>query len=217
MGVQVLTHRTDVNQTHTDFSTQVLVGARYGTSADMWSLACMVFELLTGDLLFNPRAGENYERDEDHLALMIELLGASVRTYWTGWMGGIDLTCDRIAHLYVPHHHTATGKYPKKLCTGGKRSRDFFNRKGELKHIQGLKFWGLEDVLAEKYRLARPDAAAAAAFLLPILDFDPARRATAQDCLAHPWLFAGDRAVVVGAAEGGVVEAEGEGEKDGEK
>ncbi len=37
----------------------------------------MVFELLTGDLLFNPKAGENFDRDEDHLALMIELLGAS--------------------------------------------------------------------------------------------------------------------------------------------
>lgn len=96
---------------------------------------------------------------------------------------------------------THTGKYPKKLCTGGKRSRDFFNRKGELKHIQGLKFWGLEDVLVEKYRLSRADAAAAAAFLLPILDFDPQRRATAQDCLAHPWLSG----------------AEGEGEKDGGK
>lgn len=203
------------------FSThaQVLVGARYGTSADMWSLACMVFELLTGDLLFNPRAGENYERDEDHLALMIELLGAFIDAYiyWTGWMGGTDLTCVAASltyPLYAPHHHTATGKYPKKLCTGGKRSRDFFNRKGELKHIQGLKFWGLEDVLAEKYRLARPDAAAAAAFLLPILDFDAQRRATAQDCLAHPWLLAGDGAAVV---EGGVVEGQGEGEKEGEK
>lgn len=83
------------------------------------------------------------------------------------------------------------GKYPKKLATGGKRSREFFNRKGELKHIQGLKFWGLEDVLVDKYRLPRADARAAADFLRPILDFDPQRRATAQDCLAHPWLAAG--------------------------
>ena len=44
-------------------------------SADMWSLACIVFELLTGDLLFDPRAGEGYERDEDHLAQCVELLG----------------------------------------------------------------------------------------------------------------------------------------------
>jgi len=45
------------------------------SSADMWSLACIVFELLTGDLLFDPRAGEGYERDEDHLAQCVELLG----------------------------------------------------------------------------------------------------------------------------------------------
>jgi len=36
---------------------QVILGADYDTSADMWSLACIVFELLTGDLLFDPRAG----------------------------------------------------------------------------------------------------------------------------------------------------------------
>ena len=34
----------------------------------MWSLACMVFELATGDVLFDPR-GKDYDRDEDHLAL----------------------------------------------------------------------------------------------------------------------------------------------------
>lgn len=35
----------------------------------------MVFELVTGDFLFEPRAGRDYSRDEDHLAQMIELLG----------------------------------------------------------------------------------------------------------------------------------------------
>ena len=55
---------------------QVILGASYDTSADMWSMACTVFELITGDFLFDPKAGHNYDRDEDHLALFIELLGS---------------------------------------------------------------------------------------------------------------------------------------------
>jgi serine/threonine-protein kinase SRPK3 len=58
---------------------QVITGAKYCTSADMWSLACITFELLTGDMLFDPRSGDSYDRDEDHLALMIELLGEGSR------------------------------------------------------------------------------------------------------------------------------------------
>lgn len=58
---------------------QVILGAPYDTSADVWSLACMVFELVTGDFLFEPRAGRQYTRDEDHLAQMIELLGRMPR------------------------------------------------------------------------------------------------------------------------------------------
>ncbi len=33
------------------------------------------FELATGDYLFEPHSGEDYSRDEDHLAHIIELLG----------------------------------------------------------------------------------------------------------------------------------------------
>jgi len=46
----------------------------YGPSADIWSFACMIFEIITGDFLFEPRKGENYSKNDDHLAQIIELL-----------------------------------------------------------------------------------------------------------------------------------------------
>lgn len=41
----------------------------------------MIFELSTGDLLFDPRGGADFGRDEDHLALMIELMGKMPRKF----------------------------------------------------------------------------------------------------------------------------------------
>jgi len=35
----------------------------------------MAFELATGDYLFEPHSGDDYSRDEDHLAHIIELCG----------------------------------------------------------------------------------------------------------------------------------------------
>ena len=39
----------------------------------------------------------------------------------------------------------------------------------------------------EKYEWPEAEAHTFAAFLLPMLHFDPERRATAADCLRHPW------------------------------
>ena len=67
---------------------KVLLGAKYSTPADMWSFACLVFELATGDLLFDPRAGKDYERDDDHLALVSELCGRVPKRVWSAGKRG---------------------------------------------------------------------------------------------------------------------------------
>jgi serine/threonine protein kinase len=68
-------HFTDDVQTRQYRAPEVILRANYGTSADIWSLACTLFELAVGEYLFEPKATGRYSRDEDHLALMIELLG----------------------------------------------------------------------------------------------------------------------------------------------
>ncbi|XP_051964973.1 SRSF protein kinase 1-like isoform X1 [Xyrauchen texanus] len=147
-------HFTEDIQTRQYRSLEVLLGSGYSTPADLWSTACMAFELATGDYLFEPHSGEDYSRDEDHIALIIELLGA----------------------------------VPRKLVLTGKYSKEFFTKKGDLKHITKLKPWGLLDVLMDKYEWPREQAENFTDFLLPMLELLPEKRATAADCLRHPWL-----------------------------
>jgi len=54
---------------------EVILEADYGTKVDVWSLGCMVFELLTGRWLFHPVPGEAWLLEDDHLAKIIELTG----------------------------------------------------------------------------------------------------------------------------------------------
>lgn len=67
-------HFTEDIQTRQYRSPEVICRNSYHTSADVWSCACLVFELLTGDFLFDPQESEYIDRDEDHLALIVELL-----------------------------------------------------------------------------------------------------------------------------------------------
>lgn len=104
--------------------------------------------------MFEPHSGDNFDRDEDHIALIKELLGP------------------------IPKHIALSGKY----------SREFFNKRGDLKHIHNLEFWGLCDILEQKYMWSHDDAHSFSAFLLPMLNLMPLTRATALECLTDPWL-----------------------------
>ncbi|EOA15511.1 hypothetical protein CARUB_v10004836mg [Capsella rubella] len=133
---------------------EVILKSGYSFSVDMWSFGCTAFELVTGDMLFAPKEGNGYGEDEDHLALMMELLG----------------------------------KMPRKIAIGGARSKDYFDRHGDLKRIRRLKYWPLDRLLMDKYKLPEAEAKEFAEFLTPILEFAPEKRPTAQQCLEHPWM-----------------------------
>ena len=110
-------------QTRQYRSPEVIIGSKYNTTADNWSLACMLFEMATGDFLFEPRNSSNkkYSQDDDHLAQMMELLGPMPRSLA---LGGVnyrkiftqDGQLQRISGLhYWPLHKVLHEKYKLKL------------------------------------------------------------------------------------------------------
>ncbi|RCK56063.1 Protein kinase dsk1 [Candida viswanathii] len=68
-------HFTDLIQTRQYRAPEILLGLTWGALVDMWSIGCLIFELVTGDYLFDPREGGSFGRDDDHIAQIIELLG----------------------------------------------------------------------------------------------------------------------------------------------
>lgn len=150
-------HITDDIQTRQYRCPEVIVGAKWSSTADVWSVACVMFELITGgDYLFDPAPGSRYSKDDDHIAQIIELMG----------------------------------EIPKSIALTGKYSSEFFNRKGELRHISKLRFWPLEAVLSDKYLFPKPESDAIASFLNPMLRLLPDKRASAGEMVHHSWLEA---------------------------
>ncbi|KAF2981390.1 hypothetical protein EK904_002942, partial [Melospiza melodia maxima] len=120
-------HFTEDIQTRQYRSIEVLIGAGYSTPADIWSTACMAFELATGDYLFEPHSGEDYSRDEDHIAHIIELLGNIPRHF--------ALSGKYSREFFNRRDHIALiiellGKIPRKYAMLGKYSKEFFTKKG---------------------------------------------------------------------------------------
>ncbi|XP_054464606.1 SRSF protein kinase 3 [Anoplopoma fimbria] len=150
----VYKHFCEEIQTRQYRSLEVLLGSEYGPPADIWSVACMAFELVTGDSLFEPKAGDSISLEEDHIAQIIELLA----------------------------------KIPPAVALSGKYSAEYFNRRGDLRRVGPLRLWSLYDVLVEKYHFLLEEATGFSDFLLRMLDYHPERRATAAQCLRHPWL-----------------------------
>lgn len=144
---------------------EVILGAKYGMPIDMWSLGCILAELLTGYPLL-PGEDEN-----DQLALIIELLGMPppkcleqakrARTF--------------ISSKGYPRYCTATAIPDGTIVLTGARSK-----RGKMRGPPMSRSWtsALKNMGDELF----------IDFLKRCLDWDPETRLTPQQAMKHLWL-----------------------------
>ena len=74
-------HFSTIIQTRQYRSPEVLIGVNYNETSDIWSLACIIFELVTGDFLFQPEKGETFTKNDDHVAKFMQTLGKMPKNF----------------------------------------------------------------------------------------------------------------------------------------
>lgn len=149
---------TDDIQTLQYRSPEVILGIDWDLSVDVWSAACTFFELVAGEYLFSPTDEESWPVEEDHLLQVIELLGA-----------------------YPPKEWALSGKHARGLLTAA----------GKLKRARerGMDPRPLPELLrAAPAGLSASRAEELAAFLLPMLRWEPRARWRASEALQHVWV-----------------------------
>ncbi|GCC24454.1 dual specificity tyrosine-phosphorylation-regulated kinase 2-like [Chiloscyllium punctatum] len=144
---------------------EVILGAQYGMAIDMWSLGCILAELLTGHPLL---PGED---EGDQLACMMELLGMPSK---------VLLECSKRAKMFIsskgyPRYSSIVTLPDGTVHLNGGRSR-----RGKTRGPPGQRDW----VSA----LKGCDDQSFIDFLKHCLEWDPALRMTPAQALRHPWL-----------------------------
>ena len=144
---------------------EVILGAKYGMPIDMWSLGCILAELLTGYPLY---PGED---EGDQLACIIELLGMPPQKI----LDNSKRARNFISSKGYPRYCTVTnGPDGQVQLTGGRSRRGKYREPpGSKELVKALK--GCDDPLFLD-------------FMKRCLDWDPAVRMTPPQALRHAWL-----------------------------
>ncbi|KAH6657402.1 protein kinase dsk1 [Truncatella angustata] len=177
-------HFTNDIQTRQYRSPEVILGGKWGASTDVWSMAAMVFELITGDYLFDPQSGTKYGKDDDHIAQIIELLGPFPKELWKNgrWSQEIFNKRGELRNIHRLRHWALSDVLREKYHF--KDSKDLTPKEREEKERKAKeKKSDDEDEEALEYHPTE-----VASFLTPMLELLPEKRANAGGMANHPWL-----------------------------
>lgn len=144
-----------------------MLGVRpFKPAADIWSLGCLTFELLTGETLFDPQLPEGVDpsvleegdfiKDESHLVQCVELIG----------------------------------QIPPSLVVLGDHSSEWFEDDGTWRNDPGYPASAdgvILEILKDNFQIEDYDAQMITEFIQFTLVYDPKKRPLAEECLAHPF------------------------------
>lgn len=146
-----ITHDLYDIQTRYYRSPEIILNYPYNETCDIWSMACLFYELLTGELLFDPDRYERFNRDRNHIHDMRSLLG----------------------------------KIPDNLINQSEKKKVFIKKNGLTKGKTDINFTPLSKRLQNK--LPEEEFPIILDLLYNMLSYDPKKRYTAKQCLAHPY------------------------------
>lgn len=72
---------SDELQTEYYRSPEIILGYKFNEKIDIWSVGCVIFELLTGNLLFDPKKSKHFSRCKNHLLDIVEIFGHFDKNY----------------------------------------------------------------------------------------------------------------------------------------
>jgi len=178
-------HHSSIIATRQYRPPEVIMGLLWNTAADMWSVGCIISELLTGELLFPTH--ENIE----HLAMMEFVNGTELPTCLTAFSDKEDESKMSEREKFISRKWSKRhDEMVEEICTEGKikwpggasqRSVDRVKRTMKIENVRSR----FENISGdtELHDLLRR-----------LLDCNPATRLSAEDALKHPWFtsVAGD-------------------------
>ena len=147
-------------QTRQYRSPEVLLGLPYDTSADIWSLGCMAFELATKVYLFNP-AYDDVDTETTH-------------------------TRSKFDAIHLSMIEQVIGPIPEDWAREGCEYHNLYDN-GELIETNPEPLPSIYEQLLRRH-VPEPDASELAEFIEPMLAIIPAQRPSAEELLQSPWL-----------------------------
>jgi len=162
----------DTIQTRLYRSPESVLKAEHGAPSDIWSAACMLYELATGEVLFEP----SYEK--------VEAQRHKAYSHFNN-KDKCQLDLEHL-HLFVGR----LGEIPRPVAESGENTKNLFDRDGNLRSIAlgNEAFVSLKDRLLEKSKFGEVEAEEFADFLGKMLIYDPRKRKTARQSLRHKFL-----------------------------
>jgi len=137
---------------------EMILGYKYNEKCDMWSVGCVLFELLTGKMLFDPKKDERFNTNRAHLHHMISILGK------------------------IPDDILEKSKYKVDFFKVNGQL------KGDVPEIKYIPLYRLvREMLKDRPDYNDSNLFALTDLMYKLFEYDPNKRPSAKEALTHPF------------------------------